>query len=111
MLIRDGHAELVEGVTGGAREVECQAFDCAMLKQQYRKAGRRGAQMVNKGCDKATAERAQASGADLVAFGRPLIDNRGLLRRFKKDAPLKPTDGATLYGGSAKGDTDDPALT
>ena len=104
------YVHVVEGITGGAREAPGQAFDYAELKQHYRRAGGRGAWMVNNGYDKAMAEEALSGGADLVAFGRPFIANPDLVRRLKEDAALNPLDGATLYGGSAKGYTDYPAL-
>ena len=104
------YVHVVEGITGGAREAPGQAFNYAELKQHYRRAGGRGAWMVNNGYDKAMAEQALAGGADLVAFGRPFIANPDLVRRLKENAPLNPLDGATLYGGSAKGYTDYPAL-
>jgi N-ethylmaleimide reductase len=47
--------------------------------------------------------------ADLVAYGRPFIANPDLPRRFKEGLPLADFDGATLFGGDAKGYTTYPA--
>jgi N-ethylmaleimide reductase len=104
------YVHVVEGVTGGARELQDRPFDYAALRQHYRRAGGRGAWMVNNGYDKAMAERAIADGADLVALGRPFIANPDLVRRFKEGAALNPLDKATLYGGGAAGYTDYPAM-
>jgi N-ethylmaleimide reductase len=104
------YVHVVEGVTGGTREVPSQAFDYAELKLHYRQAGGRGAWMVNNGYDLAMAKKALANGADLVAFGRPFIANPDLVRRLKEGAALNPLDKATIYGGAAPGYTDYPAL-
>ncbi|MBC7608186.1 MAG: alkene reductase, partial [Polaromonas sp.] len=61
---------IIEGATGGPRELPDRPFDYAALKAAYRAAGGKGAWMVNNGLDKALAEQAIADGADLVAFGR-----------------------------------------
>ena len=47
--------------------------------------------------------------ADLVAFGRPFVANPDLPRRLAEGLPLAAMDGATLFGGGAKGYTDYPA--
>jgi N-ethylmaleimide reductase len=105
------YLHIVEGATGGARELPDRPFDYAALKARYRAAGGRGAWMVNNGYDKALAEQAIASGrADLVAFGRAFIANPDLVRRLREDAPLNTPDRSTFFGGSAKGYTDYPAL-
>lgn len=105
------YLHIVEGATGGARELPDRPFDYAALKARYRAAGGRGAWMVNNGYDKALAEQAIASGtADLVAFGRAFIANPDLVRRLREDAPLNTPDRGTFFGGSAKGYTDYPAL-
>jgi N-ethylmaleimide reductase len=102
------YIHIVEGVTGGAREVPERPFDYAALKRAYRMAGGRGAWMVNNGYDKAMAEQALNTGADLVAFGRPFIANPDLVRRLHDNAELNTPDNATFYGGGAKGYTDYP---
>ena len=69
--------------------------------------------MVNNGYDKAMANEAIASGkADLVSFGRLMITNPDLPRRFKENAPLNELfKDAPLYGGvGPHGYTDYPAL-
>jgi N-ethylmaleimide reductase len=101
---------IVEGATGGLRELADRPFDYAALKRTYRVAGGKAAWMVNNGYDKTLAEKAIADGADLVAFGRPFIANPDLVRRLREDAPLNTPDQATFYGGDVKGYTDYPAL-
>ena len=104
------YVHIIEGATGGPRELPDRPFDYAALKRAYRMAGGRGAWMVNNGYDKALAEQALAQGADLAAFGRPFIANPDLVRRLREDAPLNTPDQTTFYGGGAKGYTDYPVL-
>ncbi len=104
------YIHIIEGATGGPRELPDRPFDYAALKTAYRKAGGRGAWMVNNGYDKALAEQAVANGADLVAFGKPYIANPDLVERLRRNAPLNQPDKTTFYGGGAKGYTDYPAL-
>jgi len=101
---------IIEGSTGGPREMADRPFDYAALKRAYRMAGGKGAWMVNNGYDKALAEKAVAEGADLVAFGRPFIANPDLVRRLREDAPMNTPDQTTFYGGGVKGYTDYPTL-
>jgi len=104
------YLHVIEGATGGAREIAERPFDYPALKAAYREAGGRGAWMVNNGYDRALAEQAVAEGADLVAFGRPYIANPDLVERLRAGAPLNTPDKATFYGGGAKGYTDYPTL-
>ena len=107
------YVHVIEGATGGARELPEQPFDYAQLKALYRAAGGQGAWMVNNGYDKALAEQAVADvaqGADIVAFGRPYIANPDLVERLRQSAPLNTPERATFYGGGAEGYTDYPAL-
>ncbi len=104
------YIHIIEGATGGPREIPDRPFDYAALKAAYRTAGGKGAWMVNNGYDKAMAEQAVKDGADLVAFGKPYIANPDLVERFKADASLNTPDKTTFYGGGAKGYTDYPAL-
>ncbi len=104
------YLHIIEGATGGARDVEGRPFDYVALRKAYHDAGGKGAWMVNNGYDKAMAEQALANGADLVAFGRPYIANPDLVERLRTDAPLNTPDRATFYGGGAKGYTDYPVL-
>jgi len=104
------YVHIIEGATGGQRELPDRPFDYDALQRAYRIAGGRGAWMVNNGYDKALAERAIAQGADLVAFGRPFLANPDLVRRLREDAPLNTPDQSTFYGGGAKGYTDYPTL-
>jgi N-ethylmaleimide reductase len=104
------YVHVIEGATGGPRELDDRPFDYAALKAAYRNAGGQGAWMVNNGYDKVLAEKALAGGADLVAFGKAFISNPDLVRRLRDDAPLNAWDKATFYGGGVKGYTDYPAL-
>lgn len=98
------YVHVIEGETGGDRDP--QPFDYAAMRKPFH-----GAWIVNNGYDGATAAEVVESGrADLVAFGRPFIANPDLSRRLREGAPLNPLDGNTLYGGSAHGYTDYPAL-
>jgi N-ethylmaleimide reductase len=100
---------VVEGTTGGPRDNA--AFDWAALQQHYKRAHPAGGWIVNNGYTRAMALTAVASGqADAVAFGRAYISNPDLAERLRVDAPLAELDRATLYGGSAAGYTDYPAL-
>jgi N-ethylmaleimide reductase len=105
------YIHIIEGATGGPRELPDRPFDYAALKAAYRTAGGKGAWMVNNGYDKALAEQAVADGADLVAFGKLFIANPDLVERLRRNAPLNKPDPATFYGGDAKGYTDYPALS
>ena len=101
---------VIEGATGGPRELPDRPFDYAALKAAYRRAGGKGAWMVNNSYDRALADQAVANGDDLVAFGRPFIANPDLVRRLRENAPLNALNKATLYGGGAEGYTDYPTL-
>ena len=105
------YIHVIEGATGGPREVAGHPFDYAALKSAYRLAGGQGAWMVNNGYTPESAETAIEDGwADLVAFGRPFISNPDLIARIRAGAALAPIDKATLYGGGAHGYTDYPPM-
>ena len=104
------YLHLIEGSTGGPREMDDRPFDYVALKAVYRAAGGRAAWMVNNGYDGTLAEEALAHGADLVAFGKWFISNPDLVRRLREGAALNVPDKATFYGGGAKGYTDYPTL-
>ena len=104
------YIHIIEGATGGPRDVDGSPFDYVALKAAYREAGGKGAWMVNNGLDKVLAEKALADGADLVAFGRPFIGNPDLVERLRTDAPLNKDDKTTWYGGNEHGYTDYPTL-
>ncbi len=104
------YIHVVEGATGGAREVEGRPFDYEALRRAYREAGGRGAWMVNNGYNTDLANQALGSGADLVAFGRPFIANPDLVERLRRGAALNAPDVSTFYGGAEKGYTDYPTL-
>ena len=105
------YIHVIEGATGGPREVPGRPFDYAAMKAAYRQAGGRGAWMVNNGYDPVLAEDAVASGrADLVAFGKAFISMSDLAARIRHGGPYQGLDKATMYGGGAQGYTDYPTL-
>ena len=104
------YLHLIEGATGGPREIEDRPFDYAALRAAYRAAGGQGAWMVNNAYTRELADQALANGADIVAFGRPFIANPDLVQRLQRNAPLNEVQRATLYGGGAEGYTDYPTL-
>lgn len=104
------YIHIIEGATGGPREIEDRPFDYEALKAAYREAGGKGAWMVNNGYDRPLADEAVKEGDDLVAFGKPFISNPDLVRRLRENSTLNELDKATMYGGGAKGYTDYPAL-
>ncbi|MCY1509338.1 N-ethylmaleimide reductase [compost metagenome] len=104
------YIHIIEGATGGPREIVDRPFDYEALKAAYRAAGGKAAWMVNNGYDRPLAEEAVKEGDDLVAFGKPFISNPDLVRRLREHAPLNELDKATMYGGGVKGYTDYPAL-
>ena len=105
------YLHVIEGSTGGPREIADRPFDYAAFKAAYREAGGRGAWMVNNGYDRDMAQEALASGrADIVAFGRAFISNPDLVERLRRGAPLNAWDQTTFYGGGEHGYIDYPAL-
>lgn len=105
------YIHVIEGATGGPRELADRPFDYQALKQAYRSAGGKGAWMVNNGYDRQLAARAVESGyADVVAFGKAYISNPDLVHRLRDDLPLNAWNSERFYGGGADGYTDYPAL-
>ena len=104
------YLHIIEGATGGPRDIADRPFDYEAMRNAYRDAGGKGAWMVNNGYDKVLAEAALARGADLVAFGKLFIANPDLVHRLREDAPLNPPDKTTFFGGGAHGYIDYPAL-
>ena len=104
------YIHIIEGATGGPRELPDRPFDYAALKAAYREAGGKGAWMVNNGYDQAMAENAVQHGDDLVAFGKLYIANPDLVARMKQGGPFNQGNQKTWYGGGAEGYTDYPTL-
>ncbi|MDI3510857.1 MAG: N-ethylmaleimide reductase [Betaproteobacteria bacterium] len=104
------YVHVIEGATGGPRELPDRPFDYAALKAAYRAAGGTGAWMVNNGYDLPLAQQALAGGAELVAFGKAYIANPDLVERLKAGGPFNVPDKMTFYGGGEKGYTDYPKL-
>jgi N-ethylmaleimide reductase len=69
--------------------------------------------MLSGNYNKETAERDLESGfADLIAFGKPFINNPDLVQRMKNDWPLSANlDFSTFYTPGEKGYTDYPVYT
>jgi len=110
--LKMAYLHIIEGSTGAARDYVQgdAAFDYGALQKAYRAAGGAAAWMVNNAYDRALADQALATGADLVAFGRPFIANPDLTRRLREGAALNVGNRMTYYGGGAEGYTDYPAL-
>ena len=105
------YVHVIEGATGGPRELPDRPFDYDALKAAYRAAGGKGAWMLNNAYTRDLAEQAVASGrADVVAFGKAFIANPDLVERLRQNAPLNAWDQSTFYGGGAQGYTDYPVL-
>jgi N-ethylmaleimide reductase len=104
------YVHVIEGATGGERDLPDRPFDYAAARAAWREAGATGAWMVNNSYDGILAAAAVQTGADLVAFGKPYIANPDLVRRLREGAPLNTPDRATFYGGGAKGYVDYPSL-
>jgi N-ethylmaleimide reductase len=106
------YVHLIEGSTGGPRNHQQgdTAFDYTALQGVYAQAGGHAAWMVNNGYDLALAEHALATGADLVAFGKPFIANPDLTARLRANGPFNTPDRSTFYGGGDAGYTDYPTL-
>jgi N-ethylmaleimide reductase len=104
------YVHVIEGATGGPRELPDRPFDYPALRAAWRAAGGQGAWMVNNGYDLELARHALDSGADLVAFGKPFIANPDLVERLRRGGPFNTPDRKTFYGGDEQGYTDYPAL-
>jgi N-ethylmaleimide reductase len=98
------YLHVVEGATGGPREVA--PFDFDGLRRRFSRT-----YLANNGYDLDLARARLADGkADLFAFGRAFISNPDLVERLQAGAPLAALNPATLYGGGAEGYVDYPAL-
>ncbi|MFM7332342.1 MAG: alkene reductase, partial [Brachymonas sp.] len=88
--------------------------DAPQVPLEFRHALRKvfsGAIMVAGGYDQARASAIIHAGlADLVAFGRPFIANPDFPNRVRSGKAQAAFDPNTLFGGTAKGYTDYPAL-
>ena len=95
---------LVEGTTGGTRDVK--GFDFAAARRRFR-----GAYIANNGYTRELAMAAVDSGAaDAIAFGRPFIANPDLVERLRLGAPLATPDSKTYYAFGPEGYIDYPSL-
>ncbi|MEO3435374.1 alkene reductase [Inquilinus sp. CAU 1745] len=100
-----GYLHLVEGQTGGPRDLP-EGADIGALRRLFD-----GIYMANNGYDRDLALRTVESGeADLIAFGKAFIANPDLVTRLRKAAPLNAPEKETFYGGGAEGYTDYPTL-
>jgi N-ethylmaleimide reductase len=118
------YVHIIEGSTGGAREVDGRPFDYAQMKATFEAAAlptelstdqtarpTPTAWMVNNGYDSEMACQAVVGGADLVAIGRPFIANPDLVARIAAGAVWQAIDRKTLYGGGAEGYIDYSVLS
>lgn len=98
--------EMVEGATGGPREVE-HGFDLQNLVDIWQSKG--GKYIANNGYTRDLAiEHIETGKADAIAFGKPFISNPDLVERLQNDISLATPDPKTFYGGGAEGYTDYP---
>jgi N-ethylmaleimide reductase len=98
------YLHVVEGATGGPREVA--AFDFDSLRRRFTRT-----YLANNGYDLELASARLSEGkADLFAFGRAFISNPDLVERLETGAALTALNPATLYGGGAEGYIDYPSL-
>jgi N-ethylmaleimide reductase len=68
-----------------------------------------GPLMANGGYDRASSDRAIASGyAEMVSFAKKFLANPDLPRRLREGLPLNQPDPDTFYGGDAEGYVDYP---
>lgn len=109
-------AEYLQGKgIGYLHLVEADWDDAPVFTEEFRQAIRQrftGPIIVAGNYDRARAEWVIGKGyADLVAFGRPFVANPDLPLRLEHDLPLAALDPATLFGGTAQGYSDYPALT
>lgn len=101
-----GYLHLVEGETGGSRELP-PGSDFAKLRSLFY-----GVYIANNGYDYELAQsKIECSAADLIAFGKSFISNPDLVERLRIGAPLTIPNQNTFYGGGAEGYTDYPFLS
>lgn len=74
------------------------------------RAAYRGALIYCGGFDRNKGEAALARGADLVAFGKPLISNPDLVERLRRKVTLEPWNMETFYTPGPTGYVDYSAL-
>ncbi len=93
------------------------AFICAREARKedsigpHLKAAFGGVYIVNEGFDRASAQEALDDGvADAVAFGKLIIANPDLVKRFQAKAPLNDWDVSTFYAPGPKGYVDYTAM-
>lgn len=100
-----GWLDLVEGDTGTSRTAE-PSFDLSKLRKLFK-----GVVIANNLYDRALAISTRDAGeADMISFGRLFISNPDLVERLAADAPLRPVDPRSFYGGGARGYIDHPTL-
>ena len=113
--ILEAAAELSRRGVGYVHLAEADWNDAPQVPEDFRRALRRafaGRIIVAGRYDAPRAETLLASGlVDLIAFGRPFIANPDLPARLAGRLPLASFDGQALFGGSAAGYSDYPAIT
>ena len=102
--LRIAYVDVVEGST--TTEPATHELDYAALRRSFA-----GLYVANNGfSSRAHAERALASHADLISFGRLFIANPDLPRRLKIGARMNPLNQDELYSPDHRGYTDYPFL-
>jgi len=100
------YIHLVDHSAGGAPEVPVKIKQA--IREQFNNT-----LILSGGYDLSRAEEDLSSGfADLVAFGKPFLNNPDLIERLKNNLPLNPIlDASTLYTPGEKGYTDYPVYS
>jgi N-ethylmaleimide reductase len=102
--LRIAYVDVVEGST--TTEPATHELDYPALRRSFA-----GPYVANNGfSNRVQAERALASHADLISFGRLFIANPDLPRRLKIGARMNPLNQAELYSPDHRGYTDYPFL-
>jgi N-ethylmaleimide reductase len=113
--ILEAASYLQEKGIGYLHLVEADWDDAPVFTESFRQAIREAFTrpiIVAGNYDRARAEWVIGQGyADLVAFGRPFVGNPDLPVRLEQNLPLASLDPATLFGGTAEGYIDYPAIT
>ncbi len=84
------YIHVIEGATGGPRELDDRPFDYEALKAAYREAGGKGAWMVNNGYDKRWPRKRSRKATTWWPSASPSSPTPTWCAACAKDAPLNP---------------------